>query len=275
MATYSKLRSDDPRVQEARKRAGRIVNAMNELATLVQEAWDSGDHRTLGYETWQSYTVGEFGHGETAIKARQVIVAMLRGTGLSQRAIAAQTGASVGTVHNDLADLTAEPPEGDPATVNRYSTVQPVEQPDTVTGLDGRVRPATRGGMDGDERRARRRARNESMREIVAEAGRLHEQNREQEAAQYQRDLEENHRNAGRNTTAVAETPAREMVRTELDRRAETRILLAAKFNGLFRQWLDTRNGDQLAELEANQEDVFRAALAAIESWTATQNRAG
>ncbi len=172
----SKIRSDDPKVQQARQRAGRIVNAMNELATLVTQAWEAKDHHTLGYDTWQSYTIGEFGHGDTAIKARQVIVAMLRGTGLSQRAIAAQTGTSVATVNNDLADLSAEPPEGDPATVNRYSTVQPPEQSPRVTGLDGRTQPATRGGMTGDERRARERARrgarNDALRETAAEANR-------------------------------------------------------------------------------------------------------
>src|SRR6476661_9640040 len=104
MADYSKLRSDDPKVQQARQRAGRIVNAMNDLAVLVQQAWDEQDHHTLGYDSWQSYTIGEFGHGETAVKARQIIVGLLRGTSLSQRAIAAQVGVSAATVNNDVAD---------------------------------------------------------------------------------------------------------------------------------------------------------------------------
>lgn len=265
MADYSKLRSNDPRVQAARKRAGRIVNAMNELATLVQEAWDNHDHRTLGYETWQSYTIGEFGHGDTAIKARQVIVAMLRGTGLSQRAIAAETGTSVATVNNDLADV-ADVTAIEPTTRTSRASVQRVEQPAAVTGLDGRVRAATRGGMTSDERRARRRERDTALREAAAEA----------EAAQYQRALEENHRNTRRSEPAVVapasgyETGAA-AAREELTQRNDTRVLLAANFNGKFRQWLGTLDGDQLTELENNWENVMDTALNAMKSWITAQ----
>jgi hypothetical protein len=243
-ANYSKLRSDDPKVQEARQRAGRIVRAMNDLAQLVQEAWDNNDHRTLGYESWQSYTIGEFGHGDTAIKARQVIVSMLRGTGLSQRAIAAETGTSVATVHNDLADLTTEPPEGDPATVDRRPTAQRVEQPATITGLDGRARPASRGGMDGDERRARRQARDRER------------------------------RTERRDQALRAEAEPAATVVTELQRRNDARILIAANFNLEFRQWLGTLTGDQLDVLEENWENISRAALAAMASWIGAHDRA-
>lgn len=162
MANYTKIRSDDPRVQEARQRAGRIVRALDNLAQLVTEAWDNHDHTTLGYASWQEYTIAEFGHGDTAVKARQIVIAMLRGTSLSQRAIAAQVGVSAATVSNDLADV-ADVTSIDPATRDRRprtSTVQPVEQlPARVTGLDGRSRPATAGGMTSEERRARRQAR--------------------------------------------------------------------------------------------------------------------
>jgi hypothetical protein len=177
MATYKTLRSDDPKVQQARQRAGKIVGAMNDLAALVQQSWDAKDWRVLGYDSWQSYTVGEFGHGDTAIKARQVIVSMLRGTGLSQRAIAAETGASVATVNNDIADLSTAPPEGDPTTIDRRPrpTVQEPEQSLRVTGLDGRTQPASRGGMTGDQRRerdrllrAQRRQREAALRETHA-----------------------------------------------------------------------------------------------------------
>ncbi len=176
MASYSKLRSDDPRVQEARQRAGRIVRALDDLATLVQQAWDNHDHTTLGYESWQAYTIAEFGHGDTAVKARQIVIAMLRGTGLSQRAIAAQIGVSAGTVNNDLADV-ADVRAIEPTTVTRTprtATVQRVEQSATITGLDGRTQPATRGGMASAERRVRRaerdRARRAERRDQSAEA---------------------------------------------------------------------------------------------------------
>jgi len=274
VATYSKLRSDDPKVQEARQRAGRIVRAMNDLAQLVQEAWDNNDHRTLGYDTWQSYTIGEFGHGDTAIKARQVIVSMLRGTGLSQRAIARETGASPATVHNDLADLTTEPPEGDPATVDRRSTAQPVEQTATITGLDGRNRPASRGGMDGDERRARRQARDrerdrarrqdrvdlarEAVTQVNAEQARSVVRSRMEPPAPYPAD------------SASGASAARE----ELQRRDDARILIAANFNLALRQWLGTLDGEQLDVLEENWENISRTAIAAMASWIGAHDRA-
>jgi len=263
MADYSKLRSDDPKVQQARQRAGRIVNAMNDLATLVQEAWDNEDHRVLGYDSWQSYTVAEFGHGDTAVKARQIIVGLLRGTNLSQRAIAAQVGVSVATINNDLGDLTAQPPDGDPTTVDRRPTVQPVEQSATITGLDGRTRPADRGGMDGDERRARRRERD------LARA-----RNRILPPIDNPRSLE---------PTAVTTPPSgstsmteaqREAHREQLTRRDEARILLAANFNARFRQWLDTLSVEQLDELEENWENLMRTALAAMASWIGAHRRA-
>jgi hypothetical protein len=122
---------------------------MATLAAEIQAAWDNQDHITLGYETWQSYTVGEFGRGNTAIAARQAIVGLLRGTGLSERAIAAEVGTSPPTVHNDLADLAAAQP------VEQLITIP--DPPAVVTGLDGRPHPASAGGMTAPERRERRR----------------------------------------------------------------------------------------------------------------------
>jgi len=270
VAVYDKLRSDDPKVQEARQRAGRIVNAMNNLAALVQEAWDNNDHTTLGYETWQSYTIGEFGHGDTAIKARQVIVSMLRGTGLSQRAIARETGASPATVHNDLADLTAEPPEGDPATVDRRSTAQPVEQTATITGLDGRNRPAARGGMDGEQRRARRQERDRARRaervDLAREA--VAQVNAEQARAVVRSRMEPPAPYPADSASGAA------AARAELSRRNDARILIAANFNLEFRQWLGTLDGEQLDVLEENWENISRAALAAMASWIGAHDRA-
>ena len=133
---------EEQRQDAARRRAARIVARMADLAKEIQAAWDARDDITLGYASWSDYCMGEFGRGGVAIQARQVVVAVLRGEGLSQRAIAAETGVTPSTVHNDIADTAAAQPPGQLA---------------TVTGLDGRQHPAGAGGAPAAERNATRR----------------------------------------------------------------------------------------------------------------------
>lgn len=120
-----KIFSDEPGVREAREHSGRIVRAMNELAALVQVAWDRRYDRVLKYKSWQDYCTGEFGAGEAAIRARQVVGVMLHNQGLTEKNIAAELGVSQPTVNRDLA-----------------------AQPDYTP---------VRGGSTADERRERRR----------------------------------------------------------------------------------------------------------------------
>lgn len=129
--------SDDPLVQEARRHSGRIVNAMAGLAGLIQYAWDRRYDRVLGYASWQAYCVGEFGSGEVAMKARQIVVSLLSDAGMSQRSIAEQTGASQKTVSRDLS--------ASESSVTQLNDNQQPEvtqsNPQTVRGKDGRVHP--------------------------------------------------------------------------------------------------------------------------------------
>jgi hypothetical protein len=161
-----RLQSDRPEVQEARAHSARICRALNNLAELVQTAWEQRHDKILGYKSWQAYCQGEFGQGEIAIKARQQVAAMLRGEHLSTRAIGERLGVTQSTVHRDLIDA-------------KDSADPHVLQPTTVTGEDGRPHPADMGGMSSADRRdannAAGRRRREAERLAEAEAQRLRE----------------------------------------------------------------------------------------------------
>lgn len=129
--------SDDPLVQEARRHSGRIVSAMAGLAGLIQYAWDRRYDRVLSYESWQAYCVGEFGSGEVAVKARQIVVSLLSDAGMSQRSIAEQTGVSQKTVSRDLS--AGESPVTQ-LNDNQQPEVTQSNQPG-VLGKDNKVHP--------------------------------------------------------------------------------------------------------------------------------------
>ena len=133
------LQSDDPLVQEARRHSGRIANAMSGLAGLIQYAWDQRYDRVLGYPSWQAYCVGEFGSGEVAMKARQIVISLLSDAGMSQRSIAEQTGVSHQTVGRDLAGG----PSMDQLNDNQQPEVTQSNQPSSasVLGKDNKVHP--------------------------------------------------------------------------------------------------------------------------------------
>jgi transposase len=88
---------------EAEELTDRIRDALANLAELYAEAWAKRVDIVLGYKSWQAYCVGEFGKGERAIQARQHVVALLRGEGLTQLQIANDVGVSKPTVGEDLA----------------------------------------------------------------------------------------------------------------------------------------------------------------------------
>jgi hypothetical protein len=82
----------------------------------------------LGYDSWEDLCDSlELPRLER--DDRRAAVGAMRAAGMSTRAIGAAVGASDGTVRNDLN-----------ATAQDYA----VEQPEKVTGLDGKDRPATR-----------------------------------------------------------------------------------------------------------------------------------
>ena len=78
------------------------VEAVWELITqaYVQRAWDA-----LGYSSWDDYCTREFGTSRLRLprEERAEVVASLRESGLSIRAISAATGLGRGTVERDIA----------------------------------------------------------------------------------------------------------------------------------------------------------------------------
>lgn len=114
-----------PSTEQARALTDRIKIAVEGTWQLIREAYTSRTWAVLGYSTWDAYCTAEF--GETRLKLpreeRQEVVASLRESGLSNRAIASATGVSEGSVRNDLK-----------VTAQNYA---PGRQP--VIGTDGRV----------------------------------------------------------------------------------------------------------------------------------------
>lgn len=121
----------------ARIRAERIRLGIHSYVTTrkdIADAYQERDWNTLGYQSWESYVEGEFSEARLRLSAddRREAVAELRLSGMSQRAIGAALGVDQKTVSNDLRALATE----------ENSSVQP----ERITSLDGRERPAARTG---------------------------------------------------------------------------------------------------------------------------------
>lgn len=88
----------------ARELTDRIKVAVEGTWLLIQEAYTTRAWATLGYASWDEYCSQEFGTTRLRLprEERQEVVASLRESGLSVRAIASATSASVGTVAADL-----------------------------------------------------------------------------------------------------------------------------------------------------------------------------
>lgn len=102
-----------PTHEQARALTDRIKIAVEGTWQLIREAYTSRTWAVLGYDTWDAYCTAEF--GETRLKLpreeRQEIVASLRDSGLSVRAISAATGNSTRTVQKDLQVSSSTTPE--------------------------------------------------------------------------------------------------------------------------------------------------------------------
>lgn len=129
----------------ARELTERIADGLGDIWQLVKKAYEGRAWAALGYGTWDEYLGQEFGKTRISLprEDRPEIVASLRESGLSIRAIASATGASVGTVHSDLAGVQNRTPDG-PTTPDLAPPIddEPDAPPATVTGLDGRKHPA-------------------------------------------------------------------------------------------------------------------------------------
>jgi hypothetical protein len=106
---------------------GRIKSAIGDLMILVAKAWQGRVWIALGYDSWPDYIKGEFNHAPLSLprEERKAVVVLLRGQGMSPRAIAPAVGVGRQTVNDDLSgDQNWSPAEAVP-----------------VTGLDGKVYP--------------------------------------------------------------------------------------------------------------------------------------
>lgn len=102
-----------PTQEQARALTDRIKIAVEGTWQLIREAYTSRTWAVLGYDTWDAYCTAEF--GETRLRLpreeRQEVVASLRESGLSTRAIASATGLNQSTISRDLnrGDANASP----------------------------------------------------------------------------------------------------------------------------------------------------------------------
>jgi hypothetical protein len=81
----------------------RIKSAMGDLMVLVVKAWQGRVWIALGYQSWEDYIKGEFSHAPLSLPRdeRRAVGKLLRGEGMSTRAIAPPLGVSQRTVSND------------------------------------------------------------------------------------------------------------------------------------------------------------------------------
>lgn len=116
--------------QAARALTDRIKVAVEGTWLLIQDAYTSRAWATLGYDSWDTYCSEEFGASRLRLprEERQEVVASLRESGLSIRAIEAATGVSRPTVIKDL----------------RANEVVNSSPPVEITGTDGKSYAATR-----------------------------------------------------------------------------------------------------------------------------------
>jgi hypothetical protein len=129
-----------PTEHQARALTDRIRIAVEGTWQLIQEAYTSRAWAVLGYDTWDAYCTAEFGKTRLRLprEERQEVVASLRDSGLSTRAIASATALSEATVRRDLSGASSDAPDAQ-----------------SVIGTDGRVysksRPSvTEPAPDGD-----------------------------------------------------------------------------------------------------------------------------
>lgn len=124
--------ADDARrlTERIRYSALAVRDGMEKLQALVEEAQAGQAHVALGYKSWTAYLADTLGQEPLRLPRdqRQELVGYLAGEGMSTRAIAPIVGVSHEQVRQDT------------STVKNLT----VEQPATVTSLDGRQRPASR-----------------------------------------------------------------------------------------------------------------------------------
>jgi protein gp37 len=134
--------------EEARALTDRIKVAVEGTWQLIREAYVTRSWAALGYDTWDAYCAAEFGTSRLALprEERREIVASLRESGLSTRAIASVTGANQSTIVRDLgatdafpkADASVAPPPVTGVNGKTYAqrTPEPPSDEDLFAGED-------------------------------------------------------------------------------------------------------------------------------------------
>lgn len=136
-----------PTHEQARALTDRIKVAVEGTWLLIQEAYTSRAWAALGYATWDAYCTAEFGTARLRLprEERQEVVASLRESGMSLRAISSATGISPATAMRD-ARVSDETPavvlgtDGGTYAASRPEP-EPVHEPDLLAGDDW-VQPA-------------------------------------------------------------------------------------------------------------------------------------
>lgn len=120
----------DLNARDARSLTDRISSSMGDLMMLVARAHAGRVWLALGYESWADYIKGEFAHAPLSLprEERKAVSILLRGQGMSTRAIGPALGVSHETVNEDLSVV---------------RNLTPNSEPVQVTGLDGKTYQVT------------------------------------------------------------------------------------------------------------------------------------
>lgn len=131
-----------PTHEEARALTDRIKIAVEGTWQLIREAYTSRTWAVLGYDSWDAYCTDEF--GETRLRLpreeRQEVVASLRDSGLSVRAIASAVGVNKETVSRDIQVSGNQTPEIQGADGKTYTVTREPEVVDAEL-VDEPARP--------------------------------------------------------------------------------------------------------------------------------------
>lgn len=128
----------DCTTDEARALTDRIKTGVEAIWELIKQAYEIRAWAALGYSSWDDYCTREFGTSRLRLprEERQEVVASLRESGLSTRAIAAATGTNQSTIVRDQQRDAFASPDGDDDIPDDDSDSQP-----RVTGTDGASYP--------------------------------------------------------------------------------------------------------------------------------------
>lgn len=123
------MRDIEISASDARDLTDRIKTGVEAIWELIKQAYQSRAWAALGYDSWDDYCTREFGTSRIRLprEERSEVVASLRESGLSIRAISSATGIARNTVRNELrAD-------------SEVGQIDPPTEPQPITGTDGKT----------------------------------------------------------------------------------------------------------------------------------------